>query len=122
MEEQRLGERLQVDWQLNNVPMQTRVPGLTIQPLLENAIYHGIEPLANGGVVTITGEVRDGMVIISVSNPLAPETQRRKSDGHHLALDNIRQRLQLTYGNSARLEVEERATQFSVLIGFPQAA
>lgn len=122
MEEQRLGERLKVDWQLNNVPMQTRVPGLTIQPLLENAIYHGIEPLASGGVVTITGEVRDGMVTISVSNPLTPEKQRRKSDGHRLALDNIRQRLQLAYGNSARLEVEEQANQFSVLIGFPQAA
>lgn len=122
MEEQRLGERLKVDWQLNNVPMQTRVPGLTIQPLLENAIYHGIEPLASGGVVTITGEARDGMVTISVSNPLTPEKQPRKSDGHRLALDNIRQRLQLAYGNSARLEVEEQANQFSVLIGFPQAA
>jgi len=122
MEEQRLGERLKVDWQLNNVPMETRVPGLTIQPLLENAIYHGIEPLASGGVVTITGEARDGMVTISVSNPLTPEKQRRKSDGHRLALDNIRQRLQLAYGNSARLEVEEQTNQFSVLIGFPQAA
>jgi len=122
MEQQRLGDRLQVDWQLNDVPMQTRVPGLTIQPLLENAIYHGIEPLASGGVVTITGGAQNGMVTISVSNPLAPESQRRKSDGHHLALDNIRQRLQLAYGDRARLDVEELANQFSVRIGFPQIA
>ena len=122
MEEQRLGDRLQVDWQLNDVPMQTRVPGLTIQPLLENAIYHGIEPLASGGVVTITGGAQNGMVTVSVSNPLAPESQRRKSNGHHLALDNIRQRLQLAYGDRARLDVEELANQFSVRIGFPQVA
>ena len=122
MEQQRLGDRLQVDWQLNDVPMQTRVPGLTIQPLLENAIYHGIERLASGGVVTITGGAQNGMVTVSVSNPLAPESQRRKSNGHHLALDNIRQRLQLAYGDRARLDVEELANQFSVRIGFPQVA
>jgi two-component system sensor histidine kinase AlgZ len=119
MEEQRLGERLTVDWQLNDVPLQTLVPGLTIQPLLENAIYHGIEPLASGGVVTITGETNDAMVTISVCNPLAPETYRNKREGHHLALDNIRQRLELAYGDNARLEVEELANRFRVLIGFP---
>jgi two-component system sensor histidine kinase AlgZ len=122
MEEQRLGDRLTVDWQLDNLPMQTPVPGLTIQPLLENAIYHGIEPLASGGVVTITGKAHDGVVSISVSNPLAPQNQRRKSNGHQLALDNIRQRLALTYGDRARLDVEERANHFSVLIEFPQIA
>jgi LytS/YehU family sensor histidine kinase len=61
-------------------------------------------------------------VSISVSNPLAPENQRRKSNGHQLALDNIRQRLALTYGDSARLDVEELATHFRVLIEFPQTA
>jgi two-component system sensor histidine kinase AlgZ len=121
MEEQRLGDRLTVDWQLDDMPMQTPVPGLTIQPLLENAIYHGIEPLASGGVITITGKAHDGVVTISVSNPLAPENQRCKSNGHQLALDNIRQRLALTYGDRARLDVEELANQFRVLIEFPQA-
>ena len=122
MEEQRLGDRLQVDWQLNDVPLQTLVPGLTIQPLLENAIYHGVEPLAQGGIVTVKGAAHDGMVTIAVSNPLAPANQRRKTDGHHLALDNIRQRLQLAYGNNARLDVEEQEDRFNVVIGFPQTA
>jgi two-component system sensor histidine kinase AlgZ len=122
MEEQRLGDRLNVDWQLHDVPLDTRVPGLTIQPLLENAIYHGIEPLANGGVVTVVGETCDGMVLISVSNPLAPVAQRRASKGHRLALDNIRQRLELAYGDRARLEVEELADSFRVQVGFPLAA
>lgn len=119
MEEQRLGSRLQVDWQLDGVPLQTRVPGLTIQPLLENAIYHGIEPRAEGGTITVAGEANDDMVTITVSNPLPADGNSRKG-GHQLALDNIRQRLELAYGRRARLEVESAAERFRVLIGFPR--
>jgi two-component system sensor histidine kinase AlgZ len=122
MEQQRLGARLRIDWQLNDVPLQTRVPGLTIQPLLENAIYHGIEPLAEGGVITVTGATEQDMLTISVANPLAPRDQRRREGGHNLALDNIRQRLELAYGGRARMDVKELADHFLVVIGFPLAA
>lgn len=122
MEEQRLGDRLAVDWQLHDMPMQARIPGLTIQPLLENAIYHGIEPLTEGGVITVTGKHDNDKVTISVSNPLAPEGQRRTSKGQHIALDNIRQRLQLAYGSKANLDVRELADRFLVTVGFPLAA
>ncbi len=122
MEQQRLGSRLRIDWQLANLPMQTRVPGLTIQPLLENAIYHGIEPLADGGVITVTGEADENMLTISVANPLAPEGHRRRDGGHHIALDNIRQRLELAYGGRARMDVSELADRFQVVIGFPLTA
>ncbi|MBT8421870.1 MAG: sensor histidine kinase [Gammaproteobacteria bacterium] len=118
MEEQRLGSRLQVDWQLNDVPLQTRVPGLTIQPLLENAIYHGIEPRAEGGTITVWGVTEADMVTITVSNPL-PEHSSPRSGGHQLALENIRQRLELAYGRRARFEVDSAAEYFRVLIGFP---
>lgn len=122
MEQQRLGSRLRIDWRLDKLPLQTRVPGLTIQPLLENAIYHGIEPLADGGVITVTGEADQDMVTISVGNPLAPQEQRRREGGHHLALDNIRQRLELAYGGRARMDVKELADHFLVVIGFPLTA
>ena len=118
MEEQRLGSRLQVDWQLQDVPLQIRIPGLTIQPLLENAIYHGIEPRAEGGTVTVTGEASDDMLTITVSNPL-PEAGSRRESGNRIALDNIRQRLELAYGERARMDVEKAADCFRVLIGFP---
>ena len=121
MEEQRLGSRLQVDWQLDDVPLQTRIPGLTIQPLLENAIYHGIEPRAEGGTITVAGAADDDMVTITVSNPL-PAAGKSRESGHQLALDNIRQRLELAYGRRARLEVESAAEYFRVLIGFPRFA
>jgi two-component system sensor histidine kinase AlgZ len=122
MEQQRLGERLVVDWQLKGLPLQTRVPALIIQPLLENAIYHGIEPLVDGGVITVVGVLESGVVTLTVSNPLAPEGQRHDRNGHQIALDNIRQRLELAYGNRARFEVEQSAGQFRVLIGFPAEA
>jgi len=121
MEEQRLGDRLHVDWQLDDVPMQTRVPGLTIQPLLENAIYHGIEPLADGGTITVAGHADNDMVTIMVTNPL-PEEHARRKPGHRLALDNIRQRLELAYGHRARLEIDAAAESFRVLVGFPRLA
>ncbi len=121
MEAQRLGSRLTVDWQLDDVPLQTRIPGLTIQPLLENAIYHGIEPLAEGGVITVRGVADDDTVTITVTNPLPPGVEQREG-GHQLALDNIRQRLQLAYGPRARMEVERAVDSFRVLIGFPRSS
>ena len=121
MEEQRLGPRLSVEWSMDGVSMQTRVPSLTIQPLLENAIYHGIEPLAEGGVITVFGEEDEGMVTITVINPVNTEG-RTSSKGHRIALDNIRQRLELAYGDRARLEVEQLTDRFRVLVGFPLVA
>lgn len=118
MEQQRLGTRLQVDWQMDNMPLHTRIPGLTIQPLLENAIYHGIEPRPEGGTVTVAGEHSNDMVTITVSNPL-PVAAAPRSGGHRIALDNIRQRLELAYGSRARMEIDSATDCFRVLIGFP---
>ncbi|MCP4930129.1 MAG: sensor histidine kinase [Gammaproteobacteria bacterium] len=119
MEEQRLGSRLSVDWQLNGISLHTQVPGLIIQPLLENAIYHGIEPLESGGVITIVGNEQDDMVIITISNPLSTGKQERTRHGHQIALDNIRQRLELAYGEKACLKIEQTTDCFQVMVGFP---
>jgi two-component system sensor histidine kinase AlgZ len=122
MEQQRLGDRLKVDWQIDNLPLDLRVPGLTIQPLLENAIYHGIEPLDRGGVVTVLGAMTDGMLTISVTNPVAPAGPHHKHEGHQLALNNIRQRMELAYGDRGIFEIEQLADTFRVRIGFPLPA
>jgi two-component system sensor histidine kinase AlgZ len=122
MEEQRLGDRLTVDWQLDELPMHTRIPGLTIQPLLENAIYHGIEPLPEGGVITVKGEATADRLTITVSNPVGTGVRSRNGKGHQLALDNIRQRLELAYGTRAQMEIDSTADNFRVRVGFPVAA
>jgi two-component system sensor histidine kinase AlgZ len=120
IEEVRLGERLKVRWDVADLPMRAFVPGLTVQPLLENAIYHGIEPLDRGGTVTVSGRVVTGNIEIVVTNPVAAS----RGDGHsrpgnRLALDNIRQRLALAYDQAATLEIDEPPGEYRVTIRFP---
>jgi two-component system sensor histidine kinase AlgZ len=115
----RLGDRLSVTWDVRELPMRARVPSLTIQPLLENAIYHGIEPLDGGGRVTVSGR-RDGQRIsISVSNPRPPRGQGRTSAGNRLALDNIRERLELAYADAASVATDESDAEYRVTVRFP---
>jgi two-component system sensor histidine kinase AlgZ len=113
----RLGDRLAVTWDVGSLPMRAFVPGLTVQPLLENAIYHGIEPLEHGGTVTIAGRVVDDEVEIVVTNPVAPAAEQRS--GNRLALDNIRQRLALAYGGRGSLTVEQQPDRYQVTVRFP---
>ena len=117
MEQLRLGERLKVEWKTESLPADALVPGLMIQPLLENAIYHGIEPRAEGGTITITGEVSGQLVTIVVRNPLDPGPGER--EGNRLALANIRERLSLTYGERALMKSGRFDKEYIVTLRFP---
>ncbi len=118
IEKLRLGDRLRVRWEVDELPMRALIPSLTIQPLLENAIYHGIEQLPDGGEVSVTGR-RDGKeLVISVSNPVAPGGGRPKG-GHKMAMSNIRQRFELAYGNRASVDVADDNERFTVSLRFP---
>ena len=118
MEQQRLGDRLVVKWQLNDLPQQARIPSLTLQPLLENAIYHGVEPLPDVGVVEIEGRRKGNMVYLSVRNQL-PIRKFKSEPGNQIALDNIRERLELAFGASASLSRAIDQTHYQVSIAFP---
>jgi two-component system, LytTR family, sensor histidine kinase AlgZ len=119
MEQLRLGSRLQVEWKTEALPPNALVPSLMIQPLLENAIYHGIEPRAEGGTVTISGEVASGQVTIVVRNPIEPDPSPVAREGNRLALANIRERLALTYGERALLKSGRFDNEFIVTMRFP---
>lgn len=115
----RLGDRLKVEWNVVDLPMHARVPCLILQPLLENAIYHGIEPIDGGGTIGVHGQ-RNGMTIeITVTNPVAPDRQLTERPGNRLALDNIGQRLKLAYGDAGSLTTVERDGRFTVTLRFP---
>jgi two-component system sensor histidine kinase AlgZ len=116
----RLGPRLAVRWDVGSLPMRAFVPGLTVQPLLENAIYHGIEPLEGGGTVTVSGRVVDGEIELVVSNPVASGgAPGEPRSGNRLALDNIRQRLDLAYGGRGSLTVDQQPDRYQVTVRFP---
>ena len=118
IEKLRLGDRLKVRWDVDDLPMRALIPSLTIQPLLENAIYHGIELLPDGGEVTVTGK-RDGKTLsIEIANPVA-ENAPRKTGGNQMALANTRQRYELAYGNRASVDIVDGGDRYAVSIRFP---
>ena len=119
IEQLRLGERLQVVWEVADLPPTAEVPSLLIQPLLENAIYHGIEPRAGGGIVSVSGVLDGDTIGITVRNPL-PEASDPVREGHRLALANIRERLELMYPGHARVDAGRQGDEFVVRLRFPR--
>jgi len=122
MEQLRLGNRLQVNWSVDSLPMDAQLPGLVLQPLLENAIYHGIERLPDGGQVDIEGNYDGTVIRLQVSNPLPSGKGVDKRDGNRLALDNIAQRLQLAWPEAlhhADMQIFETTDRFTVQLQFP---
>jgi two-component system sensor histidine kinase AlgZ len=102
----RLGERLAIDWHIGDVPEGALLPPLMLQPLVENAVYHGIEPHTKGGTITLEGHVEGDMLVLQLSNPLPPQGAPKKP-GNRVAMDNIRERLDAHYGKLASLLIEE---------------
>ncbi len=119
MEELRLGDRLTVQWQIDAALMPAIVPSLSIQPLLENAIHHGIEPLDGGGTVLVAGELSGDDLVITVTNPVTDMTGRFMRPGNRLALENIRERLNLAYGERGGVDVTEEEGHYTVTLRFP---
>jgi len=118
MEQQRLGDRLRVEWRLDDVPGRAKIPSLMLQPLLENAIYHGVERLSEPGVVEIEGRRKGDMIYLSVRNRL-PEKQHRSGSGNRIALENIQERLTLAFGPRARMSRAVDQTHYEASIAFP---
>ena len=107
LEKLRLGERLNVVWQVSAVPADVKVPPLMLQPLLENAVYYGIEPSSEPGTIRIAFARKGKELHIGLSNPCYGGTN--VPGGNHMALANIRERLTLYYDLEARLETKEVA-------------
>ena len=121
IEELRLGKRLRVEWDIDELPLNARVPSLIVQPLLENAVYHGIEVLPEGGRISISGSRLGDALQIEVRNPMAHEAGYGEREGNRMALENIRQRLELAWPGRARVETELKDGEFCARLIFPYA-
>lgn len=118
LEQLRMGDRLAVDWDLGDTPMDALIPPLMLQPLLENAVYHGIEPLNLGGRITIRCSCSEKELHVQVENPYAGE-KRKSHSGNKMALQNIRERLELLFDVEARYQVESTVNKYKVEITLP---
>ncbi|MBS1160846.1 MAG: Histidine kinase internal region [Proteobacteria bacterium] len=117
LEHLRLGERLKVEWAIGTVPMALPIPPLMLQPLLENAVYHGIEPAPEGGTVRVAIDQLGDELRLRIANPTVGQVQH--AAGNQMALANIRERLALYYDLEARLEIEADAHHYEVRIILP---
>jgi len=117
----RLDSRLRVDWSVGKFPRKAVIPVLVLQPLLENAIQHGIEPIPAGGVISVRLSEENDMIHILVTNPL-PRLRSKSAvtplPSEH-TLDNLRLRLESHYGDAARFMVTQEPERFSVAVEIP---
>jgi two-component system, LytTR family, sensor histidine kinase AlgZ len=117
LESLRLGERLRVTWRTDTMPPDALVPPLVLQPLVENAVYHGIEPSESGGEIEIDVGVANGQLVMSLRNPFPGGG--RHSGGNRMAIVNIRERLQLHYDAEASMRSEVKDGMYKVTIRMP---
>lgn len=121
LERLRLGDRLQVRWDVETCPPDALVPPLMLQPLLENAVYHGIEPLAGPGEIHVLLARRGERLLIEIANPCGTESGRLggRHAGNQMALANIRERLLLFFDLEASLATEAAGDRHLVRIELP---
>ncbi len=119
IEQERLGERLKVEWDLEGLPDDAVLPPLIFQPLLENAVYHGVEPSPGQGGIWIVGRYRRRQVNISIRNSLPGDEASSRRVGNSMALENIRQRLGGFFDDQASLSMSEVDGQYQVRVVFP---
>jgi two-component system sensor histidine kinase AlgZ len=120
IEKLRLGDRLQVKWTASNVPRSALIPSLTLQPLLENAVYHGIEPSFAGGTVDIQLWSEADTLNVMITNPIPEVTnQAQHRKGNRIAMNNVRERLNSHFDGQATLQNFEQRGIYHVKIRMP---
>ncbi len=122
IEQLRLGKRLQVHWDVDAAPGDLQVPPLLLQPLVENAVYHGIQPLPQGGLVSIAARISGKQLEIRIENPLPASTDSATPSiarGHGMAQENVRRRLHYAYRGAARLALEQPGGYYAVTVILP---
>jgi two-component system, LytTR family, sensor histidine kinase AlgZ len=116
IEQLRLGERLRVHRELDALPAHYPLPRLLLQPLVENAVRHGVQPLREGGEIVLRGAVEGRALLIEIGNPLPPAPT---TPGHGHGLTNVRQRVAWRYGARAAVEAGPRDGRFVVRLRLP---
>jgi two-component system sensor histidine kinase AlgZ len=118
IEKLRLGDRLRVDWDIDAVPLTQPIPALLLQPLIENAVYHGIQQLPDGGTISVRGVRAEGRIEIAIRNP-RPSENARLAGRHGMALANTRARIEYHFGRRGSLDVDAAPDTFACTVKLP---
>jgi LytS/YehU family sensor histidine kinase len=115
----RLGSKLRTEFDVDESLLFEKVPVLSIQPLVENAVKHGIAARHGSGFVRVTVQKQGATIVVAVSNsgPFRPDTRGR--EGHGIGMSNVRRRLALCYGGSSELEVSTTEDATTVKFALP---
>jgi two-component system sensor histidine kinase AlgZ len=116
IEQIRFGSRLQVSWELDPDAGGAKVPPLLLQPLVENAVRHGVEPAPDGGVIRVRTRVKLGRAMLSIANTVPNEPSR---PGNGIALRNVRERLRLMHDVASQFDAQLDGRVFRVQIVVP---
>ncbi|HUG22561.1 sensor histidine kinase [Piscinibacter sp.] len=116
IEQIRFGDRLQVSWELDAEAGAARVPPLLLQPLVENAVRHGVEPAPEGGLIRVRTRMKMGRAVVSIVNTVSQEPSR---PGNGIALRNVRERLRLMHDVAAQFDTRRDRDVFRVQIVVP---
>ena len=117
LEKLRLEDRLKITWQIEDMPSDAMIPPLILQPLLENAVYHGIEPMPEGGEIIVKIYTKHKELSIIINNPYAPENDRHA--GNKMALKNIKERLKLHFDLESSIKTNVKSNRYEVHIRIP---
>lgn len=117
LEKLRLGERLQTVWHIDDYGSGVQIPSLSLQPVLENAVYHGIQLLPEGGEIVTSVRRAENRIDIEVRNPRNPRMQHNK--GNRMAMENVKTRLEAHFGPSASVQAEVRENCYITHISYP---
>jgi len=117
IEQVRFGARLTIDRQIDASALRCRVPPLLLQPLVENAVAHGISALIEGGTIVFTVAKQDGRVLLRIENPRDPDVAPRRRGG--VGLENVRRRVQTAFPDRARIDATADARSFRVELNLP---
>jgi two-component system sensor histidine kinase AlgZ len=120
IEKQRLGDRLEDRWRVDDLPGDALIPGLSLQPLLENAVYHGIEPVPGGGVIEVSGGREGATLWVRIANSVSGDSAvSPRVVGNQMAQENVDKRLGAFFGKRASFSVNAASEEYAVELRFP---
>ena len=119
IEQHRLGDRLDVAWEIEDGVGAIPLPPLLLQPLIENAVYHGVETSVTGAAIRVAARVRDGRLTIDVENTVGPPGAPPHRAGNRMAQANVRERLDALYGADAQMRLVDEPGRYRVELSLP---